>query len=171
MNKKTKPELTQAQLKEILDYNPETGIFTWLNVAVNRRVKNGDIAGYQRKDGYKEIVIRGKQYLSHILAYFYITGNFPIDMIDHINNIKNDNRWINLRDADNSKNKSNSKIYKNSSTGIKGVYKITNRWRAIVTCKNKRHDLGYFDTAQEASVAYEQKAKELHKEFYYKNNI
>jgi len=87
--------LTQSQLKEILTYNPDTGIFTWL-VASNGRIRVGDIAG-TTDNGYVRIMIERTKYRAHRLAWLYVHGESPKEQIDHINHIRDDNRINNLR--------------------------------------------------------------------------
>ena len=88
--------ITQKHLKEILDYNTETGIWTW-RVNQARRIKIGQRAGTIISDGHRHIGISGKFYKAHRLAWLYMTGEFPKDEIDHINGVPDDNRWCNLR--------------------------------------------------------------------------
>lgn len=88
-------KLTQKYLKEILYYNPFTGIFIWKRYR-SRFVKPGDIAGTKVKYGYIHIGIDGKIYKAHHLAWLYIHGYFPENQIRHINHIKDDNRIENL---------------------------------------------------------------------------
>ena len=89
--------ITQSELKELLNYDPATGVFTWL---VSRgRVKASSVAGHVHSRGYIVIMVDGRRHLAHRLAFVYMTGTFPDDQVDHINEIKADNRWINLREA------------------------------------------------------------------------
>jgi hypothetical protein len=90
-------ELTQDRLRELLDYDPDTGIFTWM---VNRRggkAAVGVVAGSRNTDNYVSITVDGEEYLAHRLAFLYMTGAFPPKQVDHINTAKSDNRWCNLR--------------------------------------------------------------------------
>ena len=89
--------ITQEELKELLDYNPETGLFTW-NVYNN--IKNKTTAG-TFNDGYIQIKIKQKIYQAHRLAWLYVYGEWPKGQIDHINGIRDDNRIENLRDVTN----------------------------------------------------------------------
>ena len=93
--------ITQQRLKEVLNYNPDTGDFTWLN-PTSFRVQVGDTAGYRHKtqDGkeYIQTSIDGVKHYGHRLAWFYMTGEFPAGQIDHINGDGTDNRWSNLND-------------------------------------------------------------------------
>jgi hypothetical protein len=88
-------ELTQDILRSLLRYNPTTGEFTWL--ASQYRIKAGDVAGSKRTDGYIAIGVGGKLYKAHRLAFLYMEGEFPKDQVDHLNGIKIDNSWANLR--------------------------------------------------------------------------
>lgn len=114
--------ITQKELKEILHYDPETGIWTWL-VSNSKRVRVGDKAGYLcTHNGYWRIKINGKRYRSNRLAFLYMTGKWP-NVADHENRIRNDNRWKNLRDLDSSGNNKNKEKslktkYLNVASGI-----------------------------------------------------
>lgn len=97
--------ITQELLKSRLDYNPMTGNFVWLTAR-----GKGKIAGrICKKDGYVIIRCNNKQYYAHRLAFLYMTGAFPTNQVDHINRIRTDNRWDNLRDVDNRTNSANTK--------------------------------------------------------------
>lgn len=160
--------MTQEELKDLLDYDPETGIFRW-KVYRNQYAKVGDIAGNLRPDSYRQIKINGKFYLEHRLAWFYIYGEWPENQIDHINGMKTDNRIKNLREADRFDNTRNVKRRKDNSSGYKGVSLSNGKWMAriwsIIDNKRKRCYLGYFNSPEEAYAAYCKAAKELHGEF------
>jgi hypothetical protein len=158
--------ITQSELKQVLEYNPETGLFTWKKT-VNTRAVIGSIAGWNINEGYIQISIYGKKYRAHRLAYLYMTGNFPENFIDHINHIKDDNRWTNLRDATNSQNQVNRLKLKNNTSGYKGVcwHKHHKKWSAQIMYMNKNIHLGKYTTPQEAYEAYKKKAIELYGEF------
>jgi hypothetical protein len=159
--------ITQSELKEILDYNPDTGVFTWIKSIGTRKV--GDVARYKHHGGYINIKIQGKMYQAHRLAYLYMTGNFPKHFIDHINHIKDDNRWANLRDATHSQNHANKAKLKNNTSGYKGVSwnKQCKKWESQIGYMNKDIHLGKYTTPQEAAEAYKKKAIELFGEFAY----
>jgi hypothetical protein len=160
--------ITQEQLKEILEYNPDTGVFTRTKT-INNRAVLGSVAGYKTKDGYNRIKINRKHYKTHRLAYLYMTGNFPKNSIDHINHIKDDNRWANLRDATNSQNQANRVKHKNNTSGYTGVHwcKRRKKWCARIRYMYSFVHIGYYTTPQEASEAYKKKAIELFGEFAY----
>lgn len=106
--------LTQAKLKEILEYCPETGLFTWL-IKISKKNNVGGIAGSKTTKGYTQIIIFGKNYKASRLAFFYMTGKWPMDEMDHINRIRNDDRWINLRDVTAKENVANSTRYRSDN--------------------------------------------------------
>lgn len=146
--------LAQEKLKELLDYNSKTGEFTW-KVRVARRVRAGSIAGCLAKDGYMQIVIDGKAYKTHRLAWLYVYGYFPEHDIDHIDRIKHHNWISNLRHVSRSCNKRNMGNQKNNKSGIKGVYlhKQSKKWYAQIKINNKQIYLGLFKTKQGAAKA------------------
>jgi hypothetical protein len=158
--------ITQSELKEVLDYNPDTGVFTWIK-SIGRRVKAGDVAGSKNDRGYIRIEIKGKCYKAHRLAHLYMTGTFPENFIDHINHIKDDNRWTNLRDATKSQNQANQPKPKTNTSGYKGVVRCRNKWRATIHYMNKTIHIGSYNTPQEAAEAYKKKAIELSGKFAY----
>jgi hypothetical protein len=162
-----KEELTQARLKELLHYDPETGVFTWL--IAQSKYKPGDVAGTKFGYGYLAVRFDGKQFLLHRLAWLYVTGSFAPE-IDHRNGngIGKDNRFENLRDCSHRQNSWNTKLKTTNTSGHKGVHWCKNRgmWTASIRGSGKRTNLGYFNFAEDASEAYKAKAKELHGEFY-----
>ena len=156
--------ITQSELKEILDYNPETGQFTWVGLGPAGRVKNGSVAGNINNKNYVVIEIKSKAYIAHRLAWFYVYGEWPKDQIDHINGIRTDNRIKNLREATGFENQQNTKTKKSNTSGFTGV-----NWSSKKNCyisrimtRRVRIFLGYFDTAEEAHNAYLKSKKELH---------
>lgn len=155
--------LTQEYLKSRVHYNPETGNFTW--ITNHKNAKSGAIAGYLNS-GYRCIGINGKYYKSHRLAFLYMTGSIP-EFCDHINRIKHDNRWSNLRPATKSKNCANKKIQINNSSGYPGVSwdKESKKWSASIRKNNKLTRLGRFHCKHEAYATYVLKSRELFGEF------
>jgi len=150
--------ITQQYLKSRLRYDPETGIFTWIN-----GWREGKIAGTHSGNGYRQININYKIYGEHRLAFLYVHGFLP-PMIDHRNRIKDDNRIANLRECNKAQNAVNS-LPRKSATGFRGVVHDHSRFRAQIKRFGKCLYLGLFDTPEEASAAYEAKLKELHGEF------
>ena len=157
--------ITADRVRELLSYDPLTGIFRWRQ----RRsgVRSNLDAGHAHRRGYRAIGIDGGRYHAHRLAWLYMTGEWPKDEIDHINRNTADNRWLNLRSASHKENQSNRGVQKNNSSGFKGVGwdKHSSKWRAQI-CKNgKRLNLGRFETAEAAYFAYCTKAYDLFGDF------
>lgn len=151
------------RLKELLTYNPETGIFTW-NL-YKRCVKKGDIAG-SLSGKYIKIGLDSKSYNAHRLAWLYVYGELP-KYIDHINGNPADNRICNLRAATANENSKNSKKPSSNTSGIKGVNfdKHHNQWRAELYSSGKRVFLKYFKALDDAAEAIKEARKIYHGEF------
>ena len=152
--------------REVLNYDPETGAFTW-KVSTARCVKIGDLAGVINDRGYQLIRIDHHLHRAHRLAWLYMTGEWPSAEVDHINGIKSDNRFSNLREASRSQNMRNTRTRSDSVSGFKGVTwtKEINRWRAQIRINGGLKHIGYFDAAEDAFAAYILAAEELHGEF------
>lgn len=162
-------ELTQEYLKSVLNYCPESGVFTW-RVKTCHKVTVGKVAGnINSRIGYRYIGIDGKAYLAHRLAWLYMTGKWPKDEIDHTNLNRSDNRITNLREANRSQNNSNTPVQKNNKSGLKGVSPVKDSkkrpWVAQITVAGKQTNLGRFETKELAHAAY-CKAAEKHKGKY-----
>lgn len=151
-------------LRELLDYNPETGAFKWL---VNKgTAKAGDVAGCQNALGYLIIGICGKRYSCHRLAWLCVHGEWPTRQIDHVNTNRSDNRISNLREATKQENMFNRGATVISLTGLKGVSnKGKYGFQARIMVGGKEHYLGLFSTAELAQAAYCAAAHSLHGEF------
>ena len=127
-----------ARLKDLMYYNPDLGIFTWL-----KGVKKGKKAGTRESSGYIKIKIDGKDYKAHRLAFLYMYGFMP-DEIDHINHDKTDNRILNIRSVTHAENCKNLKKSKNNTSGLNGISydKTNNLWRSRITVNGKAIYLG-----------------------------
>lgn len=159
-------DLTQSQLKDLLHYSIETGVFTWIKARGPMPV--GRIAGKTDKKGYGVITINRKNYLSHRLAWLYVMGEFPAQAIDHINGIRSYNKFENLRLASQSQNNFNTGIKSTNTSGFKGVVwsKAANKWQAQSRVKGKNFYLGCYSTPELAYKAYQKHAMLNHGEFY-----
>lgn len=155
--------ITQAELKSILHYDPDTGIFTWL-IKPNGRVCKGAKAGSVSCSGYEQISYKKKNYLSHRLAWLYMYGSFPELSIDHINRIKTDNKASNLREIAFADNLQNVGVRKHNTSGIVGVswHKSCQKWQAELVVAKKRFYLGLFDSLESAAYARSKAEKQYH---------
>ena len=156
--------LSQQRLKELLSYDHETGLFTCI-VSRSSNSQKGSVAGCKYSNSYIYIKIDGKKHLSHRLAWLYIYGNFPESFLDHINEIKNDNRICNLRLSTNQENTHNvSKPHVDNKSGYLGVSwnKREKRWKSFIGINGKNKYIGYFNSPEEAYDAYLKAKRELH---------
>lgn len=155
--------ITQEQLKEMLHYDPETGIFTW---KVDRIWKcKGKIAGGNNGKGHRAIGLFGKHYLAHRLAWFYVYGEWP-RQIDHKNNIRHDNRIDNLRPAKPQENSRNSLPHKDGTSKYKGVSRgYKNKWQVSIMINKKSAYLGLFKYPEQAAAKYDWHAYHAFGEF------
>ena len=150
--------LTQEYLRSILDYNPDTGVFTRKRRKDVRPEWNtrwaGKVAGNLHNHGYWMLSIDNKRYLAHRIAFIYTYGYEPNE-VDHINGDRLDNRICNLRDVTSSENNRNMKRAKNNTSGKTGVYwdKVNSKWMAIAWCENKQHFAGRFARKEDAIKA------------------
>lgn len=145
--------LTPERVREILHYDLETGIFT--------RRRLGKIAGTENDSGYLVIGLDGKYYRAHRLAWLYVYGEWPTELIDHKNRIRTDNRIDNLRQSNRSENTQNT-VTQRSSSGVRGVSRMGEKWKAQIAIDGKDIYLGLFRTVAEASAAYSSAAAKLH---------
>jgi hypothetical protein len=156
--------ITQDRLKELLNYDPDNGIFTW-KIKTNK-VNIGDIAGNVSValKGYVKIGIDKKQYWAHRLAFLYITGSLPKEHVDHIDGNPNNNKWDNLRSCSRNENYQNRSRKKNSTSKYLGVSwgKKSNKWQSRIQVNGKVNYLGCFDTEESAYAAYCDEKKVLH---------
>lgn len=150
-----------GRLREIFDYDTETGVFTYKTRAA-RRVQVGDVAGFFNSEGYRRVRFEGRTYAAHRLAWLYVRGERPVGMIDHINGVKDDNRIANLRLASRTENLANSRIFRSGKSAPKGVSQMQNgKWSARIQKDRESTFLGYFHSQEEAAAAYKKKATEL----------
>lgn len=164
--------LTSQRLREVLHYNPETGLFTWrVNIYSGHHGKRllravGDVAGGDAGNGYWRVSLDGKRYLAHRLAWLYMTGDWPNAQIDHRDRNPANNAWPNLREATNAQNGANKGALANNKIGIKGVFPTANgRFRAHIRVNGNRRYLGTFATAEVAHAVYRRAAKAAFGEF------
>jgi hypothetical protein len=157
-------DLTAQRLRELLDYDPATGVFTW-RVYRSGNAKQGAVAGSIDRNGYRVFCFakHGMQ-AGGRLAWFYVHGRWPNGVIDHINGVVDDNRIANLRDVNTAQNLQNIKRHrKQNKSGFLGVTSCKDgRFSASIECDTVRHYLGNFKTPEEAHACYLKAKRELH---------
>lgn len=166
-------ELTQEILQELIDYDPDTGIARWKHRGRKWFSRDADYKTWNNKfegkvidrkhnQGYVTIGLFSKNYLLHRIIFIYMTGSLP-HKVDHINHIRHDNRWINLRDVSDSENSKNMSIACNNTTGVTGVYlhKASGKWHPKIKINGEQVHLGLFenfddavDARKEAEIKY-----------------
>lgn len=156
--------LTQKRLLQLLDFDQETGTFTW-KAPTSRRVRAGDVAGCKHKrDGRIYIGIDGRLYKAHRLAWLYVHGVWPPSGIDHKDGDPSHNWMSNLRPADQAANMQNlRKPHSDNRSGFLGVQQRCNgRFSANISCRGARTYLGTFATAEAAHQAYLTAKRAIH---------
>ena len=160
-------ELTQERLQEVAHYDIHSGIFTARRGRARR--KEGEELGTIRQDGYRAIMVDGKWYRAHRLAWLYVYGEFPDTSLDHANRDKLDNRILNLRPATDSQNYINKGLRKNNTTGATGIYPVSRQkgtgYTTYIYKDGKKTSLGTFDTPEEAQSVRLKAANDLYGEF------
>jgi hypothetical protein len=145
--------LTQKRLKQLLNYNSETGIFTWKETRTFTAL-SGSTAGSKNSCGYIRIKLDGQEQMAHRLAWMFIHGKLNTQLeIDHINGVRDDNRILNLRQVNSSQQRMNSKLNRDNTSGYRGVVKDSRgngRWRVFI----QREFVGSFKTKEDAIIAH-----------------
>lgn len=158
------PVISVDRLREVLRYDPQSGLFFW-RVQKSRRIGPGCQAGWTNSKGYVEIQVDGSIYKAHRLAWFYVHGQWPVAEIDHKGLCPSDNSLPRIREATKSQNGANRRRQSNNQCGFKGVCQHGTKWRAQITKDGKRRNIGVFDTPALAHAAYIDAAMELHGEY------
>jgi hypothetical protein len=159
--------VTANELRRLLSYDPETGVFTWRVSKQGPGAKSGKVAGNKDPRGYVIIKISQRKITAHRLAWLYMTGSLPAGQIDHANGVCSDNRWSNLRLATPAQNLQNRRSHKNNKSGLKGVgfCKKSNKWHARICINKQQMHLGMFASPEEAHAAYCTAAKQYFGQF------
>lgn len=174
--------VTPAEVQELLEYSPETGLFLWKPRPLrfctagsgrytrerNKAVFDSNYAGTPalnalNASGYKRGNLFGRGLLAHRAAFACVLGRWPVGQVDHINGVRDDNRWANLREATNQQNQWNSSSAKGSSSRYVGVSwsQKSSKWQAYICPEGKKVALGYFDCELEAAAARDKAAREM----------
>jgi hypothetical protein len=147
-------KITSDRLRELLHYSPETGVFT--NISRRKKIVLGSIAGsLDQESGYWMIGLDRRRYYAHRLAWLYMTGEWPAQMIDHLDGNRANNAFANLRDAERAINQQNMRRpMPGTASGLLGAFKKRDHWESKVRAFGRVIRLGSFDTAEEAHAAY-----------------
>lgn len=153
-------------LKEFMDYDCDTGIFTWKKHRCQTATPGRVVTNLDAK-GYVTFGWNRHNYRAHHVAWWWVTGEMPQGEIDHKNNIRHDNRFCNLRKASSTQNNHNRLKPVTNTSGVKGVnwHKHRGAWVARVTVNGHRVHLGYFDELSAAERAVRDAREYLHGEF------
>lgn len=152
--------LTAEQVRSLFDYDPLDGRL--LRKVAAGGAKAGDEAG-TLINGYISVQASGSIYRAHRLIWLYMTGKWPDQQIDHIDGVRNNNKWANLRCADHILNAQNRhKAGVRSSTGLLGVVPNHKRWSAQIRVDGHRKYLGTYDTPEQAHAVYCEAKRKLH---------
>lgn len=157
-----KPILTAARLREVLQYNPESGHFTRL-IRIGSGGAAGSTAGSRNRSGYLIIPIDGVSYYAHRLAWFYMHNEWPAGDVDHMDGNRTNNRAANLRSVNRRMNLENQRVAKShSATGILGVFMVNGSWVSQIRVKGRTKYLGAFKSPDEAQAVYIAAKRQLH---------
>ncbi len=162
--KQKAPHVSQDRLKQLLDYSPETGVFTY---KVRRgKFDAGHIAGTVCDDLRVDIVVDGRLYRAHRLAWLYVTGKWPEFEIDHRDTNPSNNSWANLRDVTSTVNKQNKRRAQSGKkySELLGAQwcKQSQKWKSSIRVDGKIRHIGFFASEQEAHEGYVKVKRELH---------
>jgi hypothetical protein len=168
-------KVTPEIVRELVDYDPDTGALTW-RYRERKWFKNqNSFTGWNNRyvgkpalvavqsDGYLCGTIFKQSLLAHRVAYAHYFGKWPERFIDHINGIRTDNRISNIRAATRTENNQNKAIARNNSSGCSGVYwnKKIEKWVSAIRVNKKHHHLGCFADKSEA-ISARKKAEREH---------
>lgn len=157
-----KKELDAKTLRELLEYDQNTGVFRWSEN--NNANKAGNVVGTKKPGGYTVIRVGGKIRYAHRLAWLHVYGVWPAKHLDHINRNPADNRIGNLREVTQSQNSQNKSHQSNNTSGFRGVSwsKALNKWVVRIWGNEKNLYIGAFDLIDCAVAAYATAAAEYH---------
>ena len=155
--------ITQDRLKSLLTYDADTGVL-FNRVCRNSRAPKDAPAGTCTADGYTAVMIGGKKYQAHRLIWLYMTGSWPTVEIDHINQVRNDNRWVNLREATRQENSWNTGKHAKTKSGVKGVAYIgkSGKWQVQMRVRGKSYYIGQYNTIEAAAAARANAERQLY---------
>lgn len=166
-------EMTQARVRELFNYDPETGSLTWRQRPLSDFQSGGisnnwhakhlgkEVGGICSIHGYRRVRMNGREWRAHRIIWLWVYGSLPEHEIDHINGKRADNRLVNLRSVSHVENMRNAQIAGNNTSGRLGVSFALrdNIWRASIGVADQHIHLGNFATLEEACAA--RKAAEI----------
>lgn len=161
----TTHRVTAERLRTLLHYDPLTGHFTWRVTRTFTALAGTRAGRYRKHDNRFEIKVDGVSRMAAILAWLYMTGEWPKHEIDHIDTDPTNDRWTNLRDVPHSLNAQNHRrAFRNNGTGMLGVCfdKKTGKFQAGIKVRGQAHYLGQYATAAEAHEAYKAAKRVIH---------
>lgn len=153
--------LTADRLRELLHYDPSTGLFTWRTTTAKKT--RGKRGGHRGDNGYLLLGVDGNNYRVHRLAWLYVYGRWPDGDLDHIDGDPSNNRIANLREATDAQNLANSKKPITNQSGYKGVswHADAQKWQVHIRHKGRSIALGLFTDPVVAHAAYCKAARDL----------
>lgn len=153
--------LSAAGARQAFAYCPQNGKIHFRS--------SGKIAGtlthVGRERRYWVLKVKGRTIYCHRLAWLLMTGEWPLNDVDHIDGDGSNNQWDNLRSATRSQNLFNRRAQANNTSGFKGVHRFRNKWHAQIRANGKRYHLGFFVLKEDAAAAYAKAAARLHADF------
>ncbi len=157
--------VTADELRRMLSYDPDTGVFTWKHTVSSKAPKGSSPSGKDR-DGYLVMTFKGKYLRQHRVAWCYMTGSWPKEKIDHKNGIRDDNRFCNLRECDEQDNNRNRGLSAVNTSGVSGVSFQQGKWAVRLRLnKHDRRFFGYFDDLELAELVANEARNKYHGEF------
>lgn len=167
-----KNDLTADEARQLLDYDPETGLLRWRQTTLKPKEWNtrwaGKVTGYRDERSHcLQVRLNNRIYVAHRLARLIMTGEWPAEEIDHISGDWSDNRWKNLREATRGENMRNKAKQSNNTSGYRGVRFRPHhgKWEARITVARKLVWRAYANSAQEAAVLRREALPKYHGEF------
>lgn len=148
---------------DCLSYDRETGIFTWKTAL--KGIFAGTVAGTTDDKGYVLITFSGRRYKAHRLAWYFETGIWPVDVVDHRNGVKSDNSIANLRQATKSQNGANAGMWRNNTSGMKGIRLHRGKWLVRLCAQGREMYIGSYADVEAAKAAYRSAAEKHFGEF------
>jgi hypothetical protein len=164
-----------------MDYDPETGWLTWRArdkeffahetawKIWHKRYPGTRALATDNGQGYGSGSLLGYRFAAHRVVWAHYHGKWPDGSIDHINQVRDDNRIANLRDVHQDENARNQKRFVTNRSGHTGVYQQARnkRWYAHIGVNGERLGLGSYKNKVDAVAA--RKAAEI-KYNYHENH-